>query len=532
MIPALNVVKKFGNISGLILNLQKTEGLWLGRNRNPDSKLCHIKWTDGPIRCLGIYVGYDNKTCLKLNWTDKLAEIQRLLDNWRSRELTLFGKIQVLKSLAISKIVFQATNLPIPDEVCKKLTTHFFEFLWGKTDRVKRSIMVQKFENGGLKMIDVPKFLQSLQIPWLKRILSPGDQNWKFLPRLYLKSVGEDNIVLLMNFTNEKQFCQINNIPEFYRNMLINFNKGKETKECNIKDQLLWGNTNITLQTNRKINETIYIENWIKDGIVFVKNLEFVNGSLQQNMLHQKITKKCNLLAEISKVIKGLKTHKNEIGNNVPKTINKVKLAKQVNQIVDITSKEFYNNYQKKENDHPALNKWKEKFGINLVQKDITQIFTHKVSNIQVHDKKLAEYCFKVLHYILSCKHYLSKTKENINDACEICHEKDDVYHLLIKCQLAQKIWQKIRKDLDLDFEDHHIVLGHPKKAVNEFLSQVSYEIYKYWLICFNEKSNRTHIGLKNLICIDFRLKLEINKLTTRDTTRLDNLYQQLCMQL
>ena len=48
-----------------------------------------IKWPEHPIRYLGIYIGNDKELCEKLNWTNKIDDMQKLIDSWRTRKLTL-----------------------------------------------------------------------------------------------------------------------------------------------------------------------------------------------------------------------------------------------------------------------------------------------------------------------------------------------------------------------------------------------------------------------------------------------------------
>ena len=59
--PVLQIIKIFGKFAGL--NLDKTEGIWIGNNNNPlvDSSLGKIKWPTDPVRCLGIFLGHDKK---------------------------------------------------------------------------------------------------------------------------------------------------------------------------------------------------------------------------------------------------------------------------------------------------------------------------------------------------------------------------------------------------------------------------------------------------------------------------------------
>ena len=50
------------------------------------------------------------------------------LNLWKMRHLSLIGRILIVKTLAIRKIIYQATALPITNEIIKeidKLITHF-----------------------------------------------------------------------------------------------------------------------------------------------------------------------------------------------------------------------------------------------------------------------------------------------------------------------------------------------------------------------------------------------------------------------
>ena len=56
----------------------------------------------------------------------KLDEVKKLLDSWFWRHLSIMGKIQVIKSPAVSKFVHLLTTLPTPyDSFLKELETLF-----------------------------------------------------------------------------------------------------------------------------------------------------------------------------------------------------------------------------------------------------------------------------------------------------------------------------------------------------------------------------------------------------------------------
>ena len=130
---ALNVLSDFGNVAGTVLNAGKCEGMWLGNvdTRHIRNDLFVIKWKSS-MRCLGIYFGKDHHTNYKKKWSEKLESIESCLLKLEKRDLTLFGKVQVMKILALPKIILSATILHVPQDVISELTKMFFNSCGGK----------------------------------------------------------------------------------------------------------------------------------------------------------------------------------------------------------------------------------------------------------------------------------------------------------------------------------------------------------------------------------------------------------------
>ncbi|KAJ8041025.1 hypothetical protein HOLleu_15511 [Holothuria leucospilota] len=66
---------------------------------------------------------------------------------WSSRDLTFYGKIVILKSLALSQFVFLLSVLPNPPEsFLRDLNRGLFNFIWGgKGERIKRNTLMQPY---------------------------------------------------------------------------------------------------------------------------------------------------------------------------------------------------------------------------------------------------------------------------------------------------------------------------------------------------------------------------------------------------
>ena len=99
----------------------------------------------------------------KKNWDDKLIGFQKLLDCWRSKNITLFSKVNFIKTFAISKLVFPAIMLPWPPNLIKIVDKSIYHFLWGKQDKICRRSLICPLIEGGLNMIYVSSFFESLK---------------------------------------------------------------------------------------------------------------------------------------------------------------------------------------------------------------------------------------------------------------------------------------------------------------------------------------------------------------------------------
>ena len=177
---ALQELNKFSDLSGLRLNIEKTSCMQVGPlNPQHNENSQGIKWVN-QMKILGIMFANDSNDITKRNLQPKIEQIQKEIAQWRRRNITPIGRITVIKSLLISKLVHLLTALPDPsDKELKKLESLLFEFLWaGRRDPVKRLKVIQDYSNGGLGMIDLHAFVKSLKISWLKRLYT-ANTAWK-----------------------------------------------------------------------------------------------------------------------------------------------------------------------------------------------------------------------------------------------------------------------------------------------------------------------------------------------------------------
>ena len=90
--------------------------MWIGKLKHSKDKVENIKWTNKPIKSLGIYYGHDYTECEKLNWGGKMNS---LFLSWSKRNLSILGKVLIIKALIIPIFTFIVSSCVIP-EIYKK----------------------------------------------------------------------------------------------------------------------------------------------------------------------------------------------------------------------------------------------------------------------------------------------------------------------------------------------------------------------------------------------------------------------------
>ena len=88
-----NIFEEFEQLSGLKVNKEKTNCVWIGKE---DEILGNII---NEIKMLGVIFTRNIKRKEELNYKEILSNIKRLLGWWKERDLTLMGKVHLLKTL-------------------------------------------------------------------------------------------------------------------------------------------------------------------------------------------------------------------------------------------------------------------------------------------------------------------------------------------------------------------------------------------------------------------------------------------------
>ena len=173
----MKVLNDFRDIAGLRLNKKKTKAMWIGSSKNNRTKPMGFQSYQEPIKTLGTHLSYDKDRSDNLNFFVKIYKMDAKLNMWQTRDLTLFGRTMLVKALGISKLVYAASMLCVPEVVVKTVQERVFKFLWkNKGDKVKRSVVTQSLNYGGLNFPNFRSVVKSLRLSWLSRFLKSSDE--------------------------------------------------------------------------------------------------------------------------------------------------------------------------------------------------------------------------------------------------------------------------------------------------------------------------------------------------------------------
>ena len=183
------LLDQFRSCSGLKVNYTKTEAMWIGSSRECTATPLGITWRKS-VKALGIFFSYDANIQLQTNFYDKLKDIRTQIRLSSCRDLSLYGKITIIKSFLLPKMLYTFSVLPTPEAFIKQLNTIIYNFLWKGPDKMVRLAVINNIEYGGLKLADMETSIKSLRLAWLGRIFAEGSSPWKSFINYLLKDFG------------------------------------------------------------------------------------------------------------------------------------------------------------------------------------------------------------------------------------------------------------------------------------------------------------------------------------------------------
>ena len=520
---AIAVLDNFGDISGLKLNPSKTKALWLGSWRHRKDKPFGFQWPEKPIRVLGTFISYNEKENEKSNFTLKLQKLKTIFDVWNCRNLTLFGRCLITKSLGISQLVHTISSLDVPREFLGAVNSTIFKFIWkNKKDKLKRKLMILDYDQGGLRAPSIDVLAKSLKLAWISRLLTDEPtcrESWKTIPNYFFEKCGGLNFLLRCNY--DKHFLEQIDLPQFYKLILLYFLEIKESFPNQSGQELILFNNKDILINGR----TIFYRDWFDRGIYLVRDLLKSDGKfLSYTEFVQKYDLRCNFLIYFQ-VVSAIPRHLVERAMSYPvdragllsSTMFHLSPETSIN-LTKMKNKDYYQLLVNKEKIEPkATSKWERDLQVGQAS---LQPFFSRVRNV-CRDNKLREFYFKLLHRIVVTKKELFLFGVAEDAKCPYCELNDSIIHTFHNCNWSQLFFAEVIKWFNkenatsLTLSPTELIFGKDKDNINKELPvdiirklNFTFLYAKYYL--YNQKLLNRELSLNEFLAnVKFKYNFE-----------------------
>ena len=262
---------------------------------------------------MGVWFSTSDLKDIEANFFEKIEKNKKMFSNWSARRLTLLGRIAILKSLAVSQIVYVLSSVPTPQGVIKEINSLLYDFLWdGKSDKIKRTEMINSSSKGGLKMIDIQSFNQSLKMKWVKGYLDDDNQaKWKFFVNHYLERHG-GNLVFSSNL--KRQDVPLLNLTDPFLAEIVEYWSTLNYRDENLDffSTEIWHNSLIRIK-----NRPFFYKSWFNTGVKEIRDLlDAEQNVISYNTFTAQYNSKTNYL-EYYKAVSALKHFRKKCSSNL-----------------------------------------------------------------------------------------------------------------------------------------------------------------------------------------------------------------------
>lgn len=455
-------IKEFAEFSGLRLNKDKCQAFCPGDCLFYGTEQEEIKFSTR-LFVLGVYFSTDEaSTDVNENWEPKIQVLEKKLKSWARRDLSIIGKILLVKTFGLSLFIYLMQSIGMPEWVIKRVNTMFFRFIWKKKmtntrafEKVKRKIMFNSPEHGGLKMCNLRVLQDAFYLNWVEKLLNTNKEQdeWAKIPLHSYKQVGgkdsfESNV-------KSKYFKGLNTVknPFWKRAICTWLDRNTETQdeEHPLYSQILHNNKHITYKGSH-----IWLPGLIKQGITRVKDICIGERLMTYREFSARFVNLPNAWMQYNVVLNAIPAfyQRQLIYREQP-----VQTFFQGVPVGNIGRKGFIQLIS--QIDKPfVVDMWKRKLGVDITEKHWT------VSSETTRETRLKTLQWKVIHNIYPTNILLSKMGVRGSRECEWCKTDDVVEHFMAECTMVRSLWQEIENQIAIytgkriKLEVSHILFG------------------------------------------------------------------------
>ena len=484
----LQELETFADISGLKTNFDKTQVVWIGAKKYSTDSIktrWKLSWGTTQFKLLGVIFNVDLDKIVDINYKDKIAQVKNLIKIWQRRFLTPLGKVTVIKTLILPKITHLLIALPNPNyDFLKNINSIFYDYLWNGRAKIKQTIVIKQYLEGGLKMINLKAFSQALKITWLRRLLQK-ESKWQFFIK---REVIVERLFSCGSEYTKTMFHKLKNV--FWKDVLSAFLEFQRQTKVNIDSSNILQMPVFDNECLKIGTKSFFFKSWFDKGICYFRDFIDDQGNFYNfDSFTNNTSIKTNFL-QYQGVIECLKKFKKSRKVNIIGTTFGPIIPKPISIILKQQkgSQNIYNVLNQNNDEPTGKIKWNELY--NIDDKAWENIFDAPFRITKC--TKLRWFQTTINHKIMVTNNFLFKINLINNPNCSFCgNSEETIEHLLWKCPQTQIFIKEMIKQfkemsIDLNLTEETFILGNFSKSTSETV-QFLLLIAKYFIsMCRN----------------------------------------------
>lgn len=455
---ALHVINDFSKASGLCLNLHKCELLAV-INNNKVNSIDNIPVKE-EVTYLGILISKDQNLRCSLNFDPIIKKTKNKLNQWLQRDLSLKGRVLITKAEGISRLTYVALSIHLDNQTIKNIDRLLFDFIWkNRTHYIKKSVVMNDYEHGGLNFLDFATLNNTFKINWARHFLKNPVSIWNFIPHHIFSRFGGLKFILSCNYNVDKLPVKLS---AFHRQVFLSWSLIYKHNFSPHK-YIIWNNRDILFK-----NKSLFLERWVQNNVILVSQLfneEELLFSYREFLATYTfpVTPK-----EFPIVFDAIPSGTLMLFRNLSNlSLPSISLPDPTDSPI---GKICFSPRSRNNNRHLRALFQKDVVFVSHVilywNRFVNDIDWNKVWMIPhkyLITNKVKEVSFRIIHRYYPANHYMAKFKRDINTDCSFCEaHPETVLHLFWHCSHTKKLWKDfsrfiidyIHKDFALSWEN------------------------------------------------------------------------------
>jgi hypothetical protein len=455
--------------SGLELNADKTEILNLESNEKVTIRFKYngnryaLDSVNG-IKICGIYYCNEENEEYRHNVLDKIEKLSNKIKVWTNRHLTMEGKVLIMKTFGLSQLIYNMQSYEFHEKEIISIERLMFGFLWSTVenkngrDRIKRAIMKNDYDKGGMRVTDIECLNKSLK---LKQFLRASKSNHVIAKiQAWVTNSNEGEIKQdYVNITKSEMVCNIaqetiNIITDHNRSWCEGLEEEEYENDRNLINEIASIDISAYLTRKKRVFAICINKQLIRAGV------ESLGELLQayEFEIDEKMTKMMTLtLANFPpKLIKIAKCYNDESRINTGECKFIQMSSGMRMDLKSLTVRELQNSLKAILKKTETSN-FTEKLGTNFDANNINRL------RINCKNPKLRNIYFRLIHNDFFTRVRMKKYGMVNDDVCQRCGEVETMKHQIWECTQAKNIWQL--------YNELMVCLGENGEEVDEYNS-------------------------------------------------------------